>query len=294
MTPKITVLTSLYNCINYLDFFFQHLERIENKEEIEVLLLHNAPKQEEMEVIQKYLPNIPCLVYHAIPEREGLYTTWNRGIHLAKGKYICIWNVDDIRTPQSLLLQAETLDSHPEAALTYGDIGYMYTYGNISNEMNVPKQFEKHRSAFFRSHQINCFPMWRKSIHDKIGYYDEQFKLVADFDFQIRVARCYKLAKTNATIGYYLEFVPTKLSYSPQSKQRREQNVIYMRYGIWDKFNLVYLFDSLKNYKIILPQAWNFPRQRRMTIYRFPLFFLSLYRQPRYFLAFIKHDVLKK
>ena len=39
---KITVLTSLYNCINYLPTFLEYVAKIDNKDEIEVLLLHNA------------------------------------------------------------------------------------------------------------------------------------------------------------------------------------------------------------------------------------------------------------
>ena len=290
MNPKVTVLTSLYNCKNYLNNFFDHVAKIERSENIEILLLHNAPTKEEIEIINQNLSRIPCLKHHIIPTLEGLYTTWNRGIRLAKGEYICIWNVDDIRLPSSIRLQAETLDTHPEAALTYGNMGYMYSYGILSNDIDIAKDFQKNRWHFFRSHQIGCFPMWRKSIHKKIGYFDEQFKLIADFDFQIRVARSCNLVKTDALIGYYLEYVPTKLSYSPHSKQRREQNVLYLRYGIWDRVNCVYLFE----YKISLHSSYYFPNHFLFVICRFPLVIGALFRQPRYILAYIKHEILKK
>ncbi len=294
MNPKITVLTSLYNCKNYLNSFFKHVTQIEDSENIEILLLHNAPTEDEVAIINQNLPKIPSLKYHVIPILEGLYATWNRGIKMARGEYICIWNVDDIRLPASIRLQAATLDAHPEAALTYGDMGYMYSYGILSSDIDIAKDFKNNRWNFFRSHQIGCFPMWRKNIHEKIGYFDEQFKLIADFDFQIRVARNYDLVKTDTLLGYYLEYVPTKLSYSPHSKQRREQNVLYLRYGIWDKINSVYIIESICKYKIALHPSFRFPHHFRFVICRFPLIIGSLFRQPRYILAYIKHEILKK
>ena len=55
MNPKVTVLTSLYNCKNYLNNFFDHVAKIERSENIEILLLHNAPTKEEIEIINPYI-----------------------------------------------------------------------------------------------------------------------------------------------------------------------------------------------------------------------------------------------
>ena len=53
--------------------------------------------------------------------REGLYKSWNRGIKLAKGEYITIWNVDDIRYPESFKEQAQVMDKNIKTMLVYGD-----------------------------------------------------------------------------------------------------------------------------------------------------------------------------
>ena len=38
----------------------------------------------------------------------------NRCIEFASGDYICIWNVDDLRTPDSIEVMAKTLDDNPD------------------------------------------------------------------------------------------------------------------------------------------------------------------------------------
>ncbi|MGO8056459.1 hypothetical protein, partial [Rhizobium leguminosarum] len=63
---------------------------------------------------------------------------------------------------------------------------------------------------FFQSYVMSCFQMWRKSIHDTVGYYDEQFKCVGDFDFQVRVALRYPFVKVKQPLGIYLEDLPHK------------------------------------------------------------------------------------
>jgi GT2 family glycosyltransferase len=298
---KITVITSLYNCINYLDGYFNSLSKLSNTNNIEVLLLHNLPSNKELSIINQRLPSYPFVKHIIIPRREGLYTTWNRGIMLANGEYLCIWNVDDIRTPDSIIDQAETLDKNPDAELTYGDFYYMFKYPIPSNVLVRNKDFLMDRRAFFRSHQIGCFPMWRKRIHSKIGYFDEQFKLVGDFDFQIRVARKCCIIKTDKVLGYYLEFVPEKLS-SNIWLQCIERNTIYIRYGMFDLFNWLTLIPIIRTYKInhiyykskIFPLSENFPSHFTFIMKRIILLILSIFRQPRYILAYIKHNVLKK
>lgn len=299
--PKVTVLTSLYNCHQYIDGYFQCIASIEHSDELEILLLHNAPTEEELLAIQSYLPLYPFLHYHIIKEREGLYATWNRGIALAQGEYITIWNVDDIRFPLSIHHQAETLDQNPKADITYGDFYYMYEYGNISNNLMYNKDFAINRKSFLRTHQIGCFPMWKKEIHSKIGYFDEQFKLVADFDFQIRatINNCI-FVKNEQILGCYLALVPSKLS-SNQRLHKKELNVLYLRYGIYDYLNWVHWIASLK-YKIT--EIYNYQKRQSLSLYfqhrniflikRVPLFILSVFRQPRNILSHLKHFVFKR
>lgn len=296
---KITVLTSLFNCSKYLDGYFNCLTKLNNTNNIEVLLLHNEPSNQELTIINNWLPSCPFAKHIIIPQREGLYTTWNRGIDISKGDYICIWNVDDIRMPDSISAQASTLDENPDADLTYGDFYYMFEYAVPSNILVVNKDFLIEPSAFFRSHQIGCFPMWKKDLHNKIGYFDEQFKLVADFDFQIRAAHTCHIVKTKQIIGYYLEYVPEKLSCNSWL-QIVENNVLNIRYGMFDLLNWLTLVPVIKKYKInsLLFKNTNicisdiFPMLYIFIIKRTPLIFLSVFKQPRFILAYIKHNIL--
>ncbi|MDR2385845.1 MAG: FkbM family methyltransferase [Tannerella sp.] len=245
---KISVLTSLYRCREFLEGYFKHLSEINGTDEIEVLLLHNDPQEDETEIINRWLPKVPFARHIIIPERESLYSSWNRGIRLAQGEYITVWNVDDVRFPDSILQQAEALDKNPQAAMAYGDIWISDKYGvQRTKKTNSPIDNRLNHKKFLSGYYVSCFQMWRKSIHEIIGYYDEQFKCSADFDFQIRAALHFSFVKTEEPLGIYLEGQPHKLS--ANGMQELENNIIYLRYGVYDKINLFMLGVSKKKYR---------------------------------------------
>ena len=255
---KISVITSLYNCENFLQGYFDAVAKIEGKEQIEILLLHNAPKEKELVIIAEHLPALDFVRHIIISERESLYRTWNRGIQLSEGEYITVWNVDDVRFPDSILQQAEALDKNPQAAIAYGDIWISPQYGVCgTKKSNSPVYNQSTRKEFLLDYHISCFQMWRKSIHQVIGYYDEQFKCIADFDFQIRAALHFPFVKIEEPLGIYLEDQPFKLSYN--GRQPFEHNVLYLRYGFCKYLNFFLLNETKKHYqskRILIFDEW--------------------------------------
>lgn len=244
---KVTVLVSLYRCIDFIESFLMHASAITNKEAIEFLLLHNDPQEAETLIIERYKDKFPEMRHIKIDQREGLYKTWNRGIRLAKGEYITIWNVDDIRFPDSISLQAKALDENPQAAIAYGDMYGTNVYGSHTGKLYHHPEWKEQPQEFYQSYVMSCFQMWRKSLHTTVGYYDEQFKCVGDFDFQVRVAMHYSFVKVKEPLGIYLEDLPHKLS--SNGVQSLENNIVYLRYGVYKKIQLPLLQRSLSRYK---------------------------------------------
>lgn len=299
--PRITIISSLFNCLPYLEGYFQAVDSMLNKEELEILLIHNDPKKEELDVVNKHLPRFPFIKHIVVP-REGLYTTWNRGLKMATSPYITNWNVDDVRLPDSLINQADALDRHPEAALAYGDFIIVDTFGKTEGKAVHEPEYDASNPTFLRQHHIGCFAMWRKEIHDQIGYFDEQFRLIADLDFQIRVAKEYPLIKIKQQLGYYLEGTPNNLS-SNLSLQFMEMTALHLRYG---NFNLLFLTDLVRGlskikrfqykwfgeYHPVKPRSL---RTRMQYILRFPLIGVSIFKFPRHMARkYLKPYLLKR
>ena len=253
---KVSILTSLYRSEDFLSRYFENLSKLDGTDILEVLLLHNAPNEKELKIIDEYLPVLNFVRHIVIEDRESLYSTWNRGIKLSYGEYITIWNVDDVRFPESILQQVESLDKNPQAMISYGDIWISSEYGICGNKRTYSPDNNR-KKDFFKAYHMSCFQMWRTSIHEEIGYYDEQFHCSADFDFQIRAAIHFPFIKTKEVLGIYLEDQPHKLSSS--TLQNKENNIIHLRYGAYQHLNLLNLQLSLEKYhkkKILFFSEW--------------------------------------
>ncbi|HZL08487.1 MAG TPA: glycosyltransferase [Prolixibacteraceae bacterium] len=281
---KITVITSLYNCTKYLAGYFEAVEKIVNKEECEFLLLHNAPNKSEIEIISKNIEGKLWFRHIIIEDREGLYSTWNRAISIAVGKYCAVWNVDDVRFPNSLNLQAEVLDNNEKCGLVTGHINGTDVYGEMGSKFYKHDRMVKHPEESYRSCLVGCFPMWRKSIHKTIGYFDEQFKCVSDFDFQIRVALQYEFYCVDHSLGIYLENDPNKIS--SNEVQTLENNIIYLRYKIWDKLILTTFSSTKKQFK--KNTIINFGKELNVI----PSKNVNIYHRITYILMAIKNTVV--
>src|SRR5215831_8735385 len=95
---NISVITSLYKSERFLEQFLGHYFKIENLHECELILVHNETTEEELRIINQFDWQSVHKVHLPVP-REGLYSSWNRAARIARGKYLAVWNVDDIRTP---------------------------------------------------------------------------------------------------------------------------------------------------------------------------------------------------
>ena len=130
---RISVITSLYRCASFLEQFLIHYSRIGNIHECELILVHNDATEEELDILNRFIqPHMKVL--HLLVKREGLYASWNRAIMLAKGEYLAIWNVDDIRTPDSLAAQKAALEQS-KAVMCYGDFYGTRTYGPFAETL---------------------------------------------------------------------------------------------------------------------------------------------------------------
>ena len=251
MPKNLSIITSSYRWEKYLSAFFKSITEQTIFQDIEVVFVANDPTDKEKEIIHEFQRKFPeNIVYIEVP-REPLSISMNRAILASHGEYIFNWDIDDLRTPDSIEIQHKTLSSNKDIMLTYGD--FIITKEFWSIEWPLVKSPEFHRSDFITGMYCGPFRAWKKVIHEKIGYFDEQLRSGADFDLMVRVAITYKMKKTQGLLGYYLN-ANTWLSTGGQrsffSLQSKELRVISMRYNIHNKIDFFvptkwYMIDTL-------------------------------------------------
>jgi glycosyltransferase involved in cell wall biosynthesis len=241
--PTVTAVASCFRGEKYLPAFLENVAEQTIASETEIVLVHNDPSERETAMVADFIASNPGLIEHVVIPREPLAVSTNRALAMARGRYVCIWNVDDLRTPDSLELMARTLDRNPGAGFTYGDYAFVDTWRSTDGARVTTPAFD--RREFVRSMMLGPFYMWRKSLCDEFGLWDEQLRMGADFDWAIRLALAADGVKTDGLLGYYLN-EGAGLSTGPSTWQPVERTVLELRYGIYDKVDAAHYRPARK------------------------------------------------
>ena len=246
---KISAITSCFRGERYLAAFLEDVAQQTMFNDLEVVLDHNEPTEAELAAIEQFQRRLPESLCHVVIRPvEPMGTSWNRCIRKAQGEYVTIWNVDDLRTPDSIEQQCRVLDDNPDVGLVYGGHTITKTFGSQLGKPWIPPEFE--RDAFTRNTHMGPFYMWRKSLCQQAGYFDEQLRSAADFDLAIRLALWTNGKITPGLLGYYLDEGLGRSTTPGDKVALIERTVIALRYGIYDTLDYDLVEEAMRSYRV--------------------------------------------
>lgn len=244
---KLSIITPAYKSERYLQAYFENMTTMDGFGDYEIIVILNEPNEEERQIAERYRQKYPDNIRIEVVPLESIARSTNRGFLLTTGEYITCADVDDRRQKDAFTRQLNTLQENHTANYTYGDFVIVDEQGKKDGVYIKAIDFDKTEAT--RSSIVGPNHFFRKNILDTCGYWDEQFKSGADFDFQIRAAFNFDFKKTTGSpLLYYTRFKGSN-SASSNELQQIELTVIELRYGIYDKIDYSYLPQAL-NYDI--------------------------------------------
>lgn len=192
----VTALVSTYNSSILLGACLTDLlaQTLYQNDQLEIIVIDSGSLENEGAIVAEYQKCYQHIRYIRT-ERETVYGAWNRGIAVAKGKYITNANTDDAHRADALGLMAEAMEQHPEADLAYCNWRWTDipndTFANpyFLKECNFPPYDPAVATLYC---PLGPHPLWRRSLFERIGPFDASLKAVGDYDFLFRfiVAKC--------------------------------------------------------------------------------------------------------
>lgn len=210
MKYPISLITSLFNSKEYIEGFMENMIKQTIFDQCELFIV-DANKKKEKHLLKKYLKYKNIKYTHisdfGLKKDPGVYGCWNLGIKNCQGQYVTNTNIDDRRAHNALQKQFELLESKSYIDLVY----YRTLETDKPNENFLSNSAKKEFPCIdfslenlLRVNSPHCQPMWRKSIHDKYGYFNETLKYAADYDMWLRAAdEGSQMYKINETLGLY-------------------------------------------------------------------------------------------
>jgi len=261
----ISFVTSLYRSDKYLNKYIKKVKKAskflkEKKVDFEFVIIVNDPTNKEKKLKKEFEGDNNFSVVEV--SREPLYATWNRGIKMAKGDRIGFWNADDVRYMGSVIKAIKLLDAGADLVyFAFYIVWYLNIFGlsvPVKAKFIKPEIFDK--KEFVRSMICGPFFIFKKELYEKVGPFDEQFKIVSDFDWCIRAAKVtdrFKLVDDESAGIFRVD--GKGLSAGGKKRHIVEDNVVYIRHGVKEKFVKEFPFsnDEFKIDKILVKGIWS-------------------------------------
>lgn len=230
-----------YKCSLFCSFFKGeqfiqgYLENILDQtcfRDIEFIFLDCHSPEKEFDYIQPFLDTYDNIKYFRLDSDPGLYAGWNIAIKKCSAPLVGNWNIDDRKNKEGLEI---LLNQFTQNSLL--DIVYGFTYiSRIANQKYIDNSFSEiypylphSLNNLLRNNSPHCMPIWRKSLHNHFGFFDENYKTAADGDFWLKCAiGGANIKLVNHPVGLYYEN-PKGRSTNPETLEEMVREVMAMR-----------------------------------------------------------------
>lgn len=206
-TPLVSVLVSAYNAEEYMSGLLDDLEAQTIAGHTEIIIIDSGSTQNERAIVETYQKQYPNIQYLRTDKRESVYAAWNRAVKVARGKYLTNANTDDRHAPDAFEVMVNELEEQPDVGVVYGDCAVTYkknttlVQGPISGRFRWP---DFNRRLLFQVCFVGPQPMWRRSLHDQFGLFDERMQSAGDYEFWLRISEKVRFHHIPRILGLYL------------------------------------------------------------------------------------------
>ena len=182
----ISIITATYNSGKTVRDTIESVLR-QTYADIEYIIVDGASKDDTMDIVRRYESEFGGRMKVICEPDKGIYDAMNKGIRIATGEVVGILNSDDFFTSDDVIQKVVDAFTMENIDAVYGDIHFV----KDSNLKKCTRYFSSRyfhpcllRFGFMPAHpSFYC----KKTVFEKYGLYDLQFKVSADFEMMVRL-----------------------------------------------------------------------------------------------------------
>lgn len=231
-TMKISIVTATYNSAATLEDTLKSV-LAQSHPDIEYLIMDGGSTDGTLDLVRRYAPLFEGRMRWISEPDKGIYDAMNKGFQQATGEVLMLINSDDFFAREDAVARVvEQFEAHPEADCVYADLYYV-AHDDTSR---IIRTWRSGQPRPFRKGWMPAHPTFycRRSVYEKQGYFDLQFRLAADFDLMLRFVEVAKIK-----LLYLPEFLvrmrvggATSSSLKNLIRQNRECVASFRKYGM--------------------------------------------------------------
>ena len=239
--PLVSIITPCYKGGKYLPFSIASVLQQDFKD-FELLLINDKSPDNTREIMQKereksdFDPRI-----HLLQNKKnlGIVGTRNKALQLAKGKYICFLDQDDLWTAKNKLsLQVSYLEQNPQCIMVWSHTDLINSKGEKIGQICFATSDEEIRSKLLFWNQFcTCAVMIKSEVVKKAGLLDRRYDKVDDYDLWLKAGKYWTFDNIDKVLVAY------RKSWENTSSENR-----------------TYLYMKRLHLRLIWREFWNYPQ----------------------------------
>ena len=254
--PSVTVLMSVYNGEYHLREAVSNILR-QTFTDFEFIIFNDGSTDGTQAILTSYDDSRIILVQNET--NLGLTRSLNKGLRLARGKYIARQDADDVSLPERLEKQVAFLERNPQVCLVGSAIAVLNSANEAVTELILPTSDKELQSLLLKRNPFcHGSVMLRRTSVEQLEGYRETFFRAQDYDLWLRLAEIGQVANLPEVL-YQWRFAPEAVSVRHRREQMAystlaKQCARHRRRGIPEPSLETSLL--LKQRRVSLPAAW--------------------------------------
>lgn len=223
---------------------------------IEIIIIEDG-KATAKRMLDKYFSHLN-IIYHSTEESVGRTKAANKGLELARGKYINFLDDDDLFYADHIEVLCATLENNPEYKVAYSlafetpievysEEPYKY------KELYYTKIFNSeysHEELLVRNYLPIQTVMFKREIYEELGGLDESLEVLEDWDYWLKLSKKYPFYYIEKTTSIYRVPAHSQHMQIRRMKLLASSEKIHLRHGngtIIKSKNYIGVKSKLKN-----------------------------------------------
>lgn len=196
MTPTITVLMTVYNGGAYLKDAIESILK-QTYTDFEFLIINDCSCDNSEETIKSFSDERIRLVNNET--NLGQTRSLNKGLSLARGRYIARIDADDLAFPSWLFKNLTALQVNPQTAVVSCKAVVIDETNKIQKVLTTPCDYDDMVLRSLLATPLNHVgSLYKTDVITSLGGYDEHFRIAADFELWSKLIRNHiRLASTD-------------------------------------------------------------------------------------------------
>ena len=205
--PKISIISPSLNQAAYIERTILSILD-QNYPNLEYIIIDGGSTDGSVELIKKYEN---YLTYWVSEKDEGQSQAINKGLKRATGEWLAWQNSDDIFYPGTFYSLADAARKNRQSSLITGNMNLIDEQDCIISDLKYVTP--TYQSLLAEGMVLtNQAAFWRRNIHEKIGYLNEDLHCGFDFEWFLRILEVGRATHVNQVWGGLRMHSQTKTS----------------------------------------------------------------------------------